>query len=191
MAADRRCSRPCFKVDFLRHSLNAGRGLSCDIACRLAEAGARMKIRVSEDLGAGLMFLGFGATFAFGAARYTIGTPAEMGPGFLPLYAGLFVSVIGLILVGRSVFASSERIDLYLVPLAILSLAICIFALSFPYLGLVVATFLLTVLSARASPEFSVAGASLVGIVIAAISLALFICGLGLPFNAWPPGIRW
>jgi hypothetical protein len=149
-----------------------------------------MKHRVSQDFGAGVMFLGFGAIFALGANKYTIGSPAEMGPGFLPLYAGLFVCVIGVFLIGRSLLTASEGVDLYAVPLTILSVAIAIFALSFPYLGLVASAFLLTVLSARASTEFDLRTATLVGIVIAGISYGLFISGLGLPFNAWPVSIR-
>jgi hypothetical protein len=149
-----------------------------------------MKLQVPQDFGAGLMFLGFGAVFSLGAAKYTIGSPAEMGPGFLPLYAGLFVSVIGAVLIGRSLVAGSERVELYLIPISILGISICIFALSFPYVGLAVSTFLLTVLSARASADFKIMTACGVGVVVSVIVLVLFIWGLGLPFNAWPFSIH-
>jgi hypothetical protein len=145
-----------------------------------------MKIQVSQDLGAGLIFLGFGAIFSLGAGKYSIGTPDQMGPGFLPLCVGLFVSAIGIALVARAIFSGSERTDLYPIPLAILCGAICVFALTFSYLGLIPAAFLLAALCARASSDFTVVTAVLVGIALSVLTAALFIWGLGLPLNAWP-----
>jgi hypothetical protein len=145
-----------------------------------------VKIQASQDLGAGLMFSGFGAVFVIGAFNYSVGTSDQMGPGFMPLCAGLFISVIGLGLIGRSLFRGSERVALYPIPLGILCAAICVFALSFEPFGLIPAVVVLAALSARASSDFSVVTALLTAIVTAVLAAALFIWGLGLPFNAWP-----
>jgi hypothetical protein len=145
-----------------------------------------VKIQVSKDLGSGLMFLAFGAILVAGAGNYTIGTAAEMGPGFMPLCAGLFISVIGVVLLGRAALHAPDRADLYPIPLLILCAAICIFALLFSSLGLVAAVVLLSVLSARAGSDFSIGTALCVGIAVAVLAATLFIWGLGLPFPAWP-----
>jgi hypothetical protein len=147
----------------------------------------QMKLRVREDLSAGFMFAAFGAVFALGARQYSIGTLEEMGPGFLPLCVGILLGVVGVLLIVRSLIAREDaRAELSAPPLLLIAAAICIFALIFPHLGFVAGIFVLTVLAARASPEFRVSEALSLGAFLAALAAAVFVYGLGLPLPLWP-----
>ena len=44
-----------------------------------------MKIKSQKDFFAGLMFMGVGVAFAWGATTYNVGNGARMGPGYFPL----------------------------------------------------------------------------------------------------------
>ena len=50
-----------------------------------------MKIKSQKDCVAGLMFMGVGTAFAWGATTYNIGTGARMGPGYFPLILGILL----------------------------------------------------------------------------------------------------
>ena len=47
-----------------------------------------MNIKSQKDFFSGLMFMGVGVAFAWGATTYNVGNGARMGPGYFPLYAG-------------------------------------------------------------------------------------------------------
>lgn len=145
------------------------------------------KLRARQDLSAGLMFAGFGAIFALGAGSYSIGTLDEMGPGFLPLCVGILLALIGVLLIAKSLIGGLDTVAEFSAPPLLLIIgSICIFAAIFPYLGLVVAIFVLTVVAARASPEFRSSEALLLGAMLAALSAGVFVYGLGIPLPVWP-----
>ncbi|MDP3170649.1 MAG: tripartite tricarboxylate transporter TctB family protein, partial [Polaromonas sp.] len=54
-----------------------------------------MNIKNQKDFFAGLMFMGVGVAFAWGATNYNVGTGARMGPGYFPLMLGVLMAVIG------------------------------------------------------------------------------------------------
>ena len=147
-----------------------------------------MKFRAREDFWAGLMFVVFGAFFALGADQYTIGTPDEMGPGFLPLCVGVLLICAGAVLVGRSLLGADQDAFAEFRPAALLliSVAIFLFGLIFPRFGLIAAIVVLAVGSARASADFRLPEALLVGTVLAALSAGLFVYGLAVPLALWP-----
>ena len=57
-----------------------------------------MKIKSQKDFFSGLMFMGVGVAFAWGATNYTVGTGARMGPGYFPLMLGIVMTVIGALM---------------------------------------------------------------------------------------------
>jgi hypothetical protein len=147
----------------------------------------RTRLRVRQDLSAGFMFAGFGAVFALGARQYSIGTMDEMGPGFLPLCVGILLVLVGVLLIARSLIAGGDTLTEFSAPpLLLIASSICLFALIFPNLGLVTAVFILTVIAARASPEFHLSEALLLGALLAALSAGVFVYGLGIPLPVWP-----
>ena len=52
-----------------------------------------MNIKSQKDFFAGLMFMGVGTAFAWGATTYSIGTGARMGPGYFPLILGILLAI--------------------------------------------------------------------------------------------------
>ena len=54
-----------------------------------------MKIKSQKDFFAGLMFMGVGVAFAWGATTYNVGNGARMGPGYFPLMLGILLALIG------------------------------------------------------------------------------------------------
>ena len=51
-----------------------------------------MKIKSNKDFASGLMFMGVGTAFAWGATSYNVGTGARMGPGYFPLLLGILLA---------------------------------------------------------------------------------------------------
>ena len=45
-----------------------------------------MNIKSQRDFFSGLMFMGVGVAFAWGATTYNVGEGARMGPGYFPHY---------------------------------------------------------------------------------------------------------
>ena len=86
----------------------------------------------------------------------------------------------GMRLRGAGITLESPR------PLLIVLGSVVLFGLTAPSLGLVVASILLIVVSSAASTEFRWKEALLSGVVLAALSVAGFIWGLGLQFSVWP-----
>ena len=77
-----------------------------------------VKIKSQKDFFSGLMFMGVGVAFAWGATNYTVGTGARMGPGYFPLMLGIVMTVIGalmtffaLALRGRETFSTPLAIS--------------------------------------------------------------------------------
>ena len=54
-----------------------------------------MNIKSQKDFFSGLMFMGVGVAFAWGASSYTIGNGARMGPGYFPLALGVLLAILG------------------------------------------------------------------------------------------------
>src|SRR3989344_2695735 len=54
-----------------------------------------VKIKSQKDFFAGLMFMGVGVAFAWGATTYNVGNGARMGPGYFPLLLGILLAIIG------------------------------------------------------------------------------------------------
>jgi hypothetical protein len=54
-----------------------------------------VKIKSQKDFFAGLMFMGVGVAFAWGATTYNVGNGARMGPGYFTLMLGILLALIG------------------------------------------------------------------------------------------------
>jgi putative tricarboxylic transport membrane protein len=145
------------------------------------------RIRHPKDFFAGLMFVGFGvAAIAIGAG-YPLGVAARMGPGYFPRILGILLIAFGAVLMFRAMRIRGAEITLESPrPLLIVLGSVVLFGLTAPSLGLVVATILLIVVSSAASTEFRWKEALLSSAILAALSVAGFIWGLGLQFSIWP-----
>ena len=145
------------------------------------------RIRHPKDFFAGLMFVAFGLAAIVIGAGYPLGAAARMGPGYFPRILGILLIVLGAALALRALRLQGTRITLESPrPLLIVIGSVVLFGLTAPTLGLVIASILLIFVSSAASSEFRWKEALVSGVVLAALSVAGFIWGLGLQFSVWP-----
>jgi putative tricarboxylic transport membrane protein len=96
------------------------------------------------------------------------------------LVGGIIVAVIGL---------RGPRRTLVRGPLFI-TLSVIVFAVAVRPLGLAIASYLSIVAAAAATPEVRWIEAIVWGAVLTAFCVLLFVVGLGLPFQIWPPNLN-
>ena len=145
-------------------------------------------IRHPKDFWAGALFIAFGtAAIAIGAS-YPVGTAARMGPGYFPRVLGLILVVLGLILAVRALKLTGAPLAMRNVkPLLIVLGSVLAFGLAATRLGIVAATVLLIVISSTADRDFRWKEALIRSAVLAALTVAAFIWGLGVQLPVWPP----
>jgi uncharacterized membrane protein YqjE len=145
------------------------------------------KIRHPKDFFAGLMFIAFGLGAILIGSSYPLGVAARMGPGYFPRILGILLIVLGAALAVRGLRLDGTKITLESPrPLVIVIGSVALFAMTVSTLGLVLSSILLIVVSSAASTEFRWKEALVSGVILAALSVAGFIWGLGLQFSIWP-----
>lgn len=148
-----------------------------------------MKIRALKDLYSGLMFIGIGSVFFFGAKQYPMGTAVRMGPAYFPTILGALLIFLGLIIFIRAFLVDGERPTktqwppMLLILSSVLSFGIIIGPLN---LGVVAATLTLVIMAAYGGYEFKWKEAIISAVVLAITVPAIFYYGLGLPFKIFP-----
>jgi hypothetical protein len=157
-----------------------------------------MRIKSQKDFFAGLMFTIIGAGFAFGASTYTVGNGARMGPGYFPLMLGILLAILGGFVVFESMVVETEDGDKIGTwawkPLGFIIGANVLFGVllgglpkfGIPAMGLIIAIYGLTFVSALAGEEFKTKEVAILATVLAVMSYAAFILLLKLQFQVWP-----
>jgi hypothetical protein len=146
-----------------------------------------LKIKNPKDFWAGLMFIVFGLFFIIGAQNYQLGSAARMGPAYFPTLLGGLMAVVGGIVFFRSFVLKGEKVAAF--PLRLIffiTLSLLLFGYMLKPIGLVLALLCLVVVSAFAGHEFRLKEALLLTFVLIALSVLVFVKGLGLPFPLWP-----
>jgi hypothetical protein len=150
--------------------------------------------RAATDILAGLIFVAFGLAFAITSSRYELGTPLRMGPGYFPLALGGVLVVLGLLVAGKGVIASSDAEGrLGRVPwraLSLIVLAVLFFGLTVRGLGVVPATAVTALLAALASSRTGILAAVAIaaGLTVLCVLIFLLALQLRLPmFGPWLP----
>jgi hypothetical protein len=157
-----------------------------------------MKIKSQKDFFSGLMFIAVGLAFAWGATTYTIGEGARMGPGYFPLVLGLLLAALGAFILFEAVVVETEDGEPVgswaWRPLGFIIAANLLFgvllgglpSIGLPAMGMILAIYGLTVVSALASDEFNLKEVLILGTVLAIGSYLAFIVLLKLQFQVWP-----
>ena len=149
-----------------------------------------MKITHPKDFYAGLMFFTIGLIAMILAFGYPLGTSSRMGPGYFPRVLGGLLMFLGGLLAVLSFRETGGQIGHFAWKAIGLVLgAIVLFAATVNYVGLVIATVLLIFVSGYASKEFNWKESLISSIVLAAVSVGLFIVGLKLQFPIFPWGM--
>ncbi|MBX9834121.1 MAG: tripartite tricarboxylate transporter TctB family protein [Burkholderiaceae bacterium] len=157
-----------------------------------------MKIKSQKDFFAGLMFMGVGTAFAWGATTYNVGTGARMGPGYFPLMLGILLAFIGGLITFKATTVETQDGDkigkwawkpLFFILAANFSFGILLGGLptmGIPAMGLIVGIYALTFISSLAGQEFHAKSVFVLATVLAAGSYVAFVWALKLQFPVWP-----
>jgi uncharacterized membrane protein len=137
----------------------------------------------NKDLWAGLLLIAIGAAAVFIARNYGFGTALRMGPGFFPIILGGVLIVFGIYLLASGL-RQPEKIagSWSLRALVILPLSLILFGVLMEHGGFVPAMIVLIFGSATASTEFKFVEALLFSLGLTALSAAVFVWALGLPY---------
>jgi hypothetical protein len=144
-------------------------------------------IRHPKDFYAGLLFTGIGIAAIVLASQYQLGTAAKMGPGYFPRGLGMLLTVLGAVLVVRSLRIQGTAIPPWNWRSTCVILgSVVLFGLVVEKLGLAASTLGLIVFASTASPEFRLKEAVLSGLFFALLAVGVFIVGLKLQLPIWP-----
>ena len=145
-----------------------------------------MKLELSDnkDFWAGATLIAAGAVTMYIARGYAFGTTLRMGPGYFPTVLGGLLILFGIYIV-ISGLRSSDKItgSWSLRALIALPLSFVLFGVLMTYAGFVPALLVLIFGSALASPQFKLVEVLLLSLVLTALCVALFVWGLGLPYQ--------
>ena len=135
-----------------------------------------------KDILAGGIFIAMGAAFAIGSLSYEIGSPVEMGAGYVPLALGLILVGFGILVVVKGFIAGEgEPIgDIDWRAVILISAALLFFGITIRGLGVVGALFGASLLAALARAQTSVREAVLIAAALTALSVVIFVFALQL-----------
>ena len=157
-----------------------------------------MNIKSQKDFFAGLMFMGVGAAFAWGATSYSIGTGARMGPGYFPLLLGVMLALLGVAIIFNALVVESANGDkigtwayrplVYIIGANVI-FGVCLGGLpsiKIPAMGMMFGIYVLTFVASMAEKGMNVKKTFMLATVLAAISYVAFVKVLKLQFAVWP-----
>ena len=157
-----------------------------------------MNIKSQKDFFSGLMFMGVGVAFAWGATTYSVGTGARMGPGYFPLMLGVLLAILGAVITFESLVVETEdgeKIGAWAwKPLFFIIAANLVFglmlsglpSLKIPAMGLIVGIYALTFIASLAGEDFKFKQVAVLATVLSIMSYLAFIVLLKLQFAVWP-----
>jgi hypothetical protein len=70
-----------------------------------------VKIKNQKDFFSGLLFMGLGIAFGWGALGYKLGDAGRMGPGYFPLLLGSLMAILGVVIVFKALTVKTEGGD--------------------------------------------------------------------------------
>jgi hypothetical protein len=147
-------------------------------------------IKSERDFWSGLMFLVVGIGFAWGATAYSFGNSARPGPGYFPFGLGILLAVLGCMVLFKALTIETEdgeKVGHFAwKPLIVILVAVAIFGVILPRLGLLISLPLLVAISSWASDEFSWRATVINAVLLTAMSWVIFVKGLSLTIPVLP-----
>ncbi len=155
-------------------------------------------IKSQKDFFAGLLFMALGVAFALGAGTYNVGTGARMGPGYFPLMLGVVLAILGAVEIVKALVIGKpdgDKIGKWIwKPVGFIVGANLAFgvllgglpSIKLPAMGLIIAIYALTLISAKAGSEFKLKEVLILSTILAVGSYLVFILMLKLQIQVWP-----
>jgi len=146
-----------------------------------------ISIRNPKDFWSGVLFMALGiATIVLGS-KYALGTAARMGPGYFPRILGILMVVLGAILALRGTRTAGPPVPrFHWRSLIVVLCSVVLFGAIVRTVGVALSTVILIVTASAASHEFRPREALVVGVVLAALAVGVFVIGLQLQLPIWP-----
>ena len=157
-----------------------------------------MKIKSQKDFFSGLMFTVVGASFAYGATNYSIGSGGRMGPGYFPLLLGVILAILGSAIMFKALVVETqdgEKIGSWAwKPLFFIIAGNWLFgvllgglpSIGVPAMGLIVAIFGTTLVVSLAGDTFKLKEVLILATILSIGSYCAFVLLLKLQFPVWP-----
>ena len=146
-----------------------------------------MSIRNPKDFWAGALFVAIGVTTIIVSSKYALGTAARMGPGYFPRILGILLILLGGILALRATRTAGGTVPRFeWRPLVIVLGSVVLFGAIVRTVGVALSTVILIVVASAASHEFRPRESLVVGVLLAALAVGVFVVGLQLQLPIWP-----
>lgn len=157
-----------------------------------------MNIKSQKDFFSGVMFMGVGVAFAWGATNYNVGDAARMGPGYFPLMLGVLMTILGVAITFKALVVETmggDKIGKWAwKPLIFIIMANLVFGallaglpnIKFPAFGMIVAIYALTFIASVAEPGWRFKNTFILATILAVGSYLAFVLALKLQFPVWP-----
>jgi hypothetical protein len=143
----------------------------------------------ASDIAFGAFLILLAAVALWETRALAVGAASDMGPGYVPRALAWILMGFGAAFAGGGFLAGRRplaRFDLRSLGFVLGSLAV--FALLLPKGGLALATLGTLAASTCAVTDFRWRESALFALVLTALTILLFVYGLGLPLAVWP---RW
>jgi hypothetical protein len=144
-------------------------------------------IKQPKDFWAGLLFIGLGIFAIWVGSNYTLGSAARMGPGYFPRILGILLLVLGTLITARGLRGHGDRVPAWKWrPTLVVLGSVVLFGFIVAKIGLAISTVILIRVASAASHEFRPKEAIVAGVLLAALSVGVFVVGLHLQLPIWP-----
>jgi hypothetical protein len=141
-------------------------------------------IKSHKNFFTGLLFIAVGLFFLASGWSLAYGTPADMGPGFLPLTISAMLMAIGVIELIRGLRSSTDPISFKFKQPAIILIAIVGFGFLLEKIGAILSVLLLMLVTARLHKNFNLKNFILSYLIVVCLIL-IFKIALRSPLPLW------
>ncbi len=139
-------------------------------------------IRNSKDFWAGVIYTAIGLAAVLIGKDYGMGSATKMGPAYFPTVLGALLALIGLAAIVRSFLRPGEPMGVFAYKgIALVTVATVLFGLLVRGAGIVIAIFVLLLMSAYASVKFRWGHSIALAVGLTVFCVLVFIKGLGIP----------
>jgi len=143
----------------------------------------KLEFRNNRDFWSGLMFFVIGAAAVLVARDYPFGRLLRMGSGFFPSLLGVILMLFGIYIMVKGLRRNEQIPGNWSVrAVIVLPLITILFGVLMERAGFIPALAVLAFGSAAAGKEFKWGEVLLLSAFMTALSVAVFILGLGLPY---------
>lgn len=145
----------------------------------------------NEDFISAIVFAAFGIFFVVNSFSLPFGSLDDMGPAFFPRIAGCILIAIAAAIGFRSVVSNTssgqEVFKIALLPLMYLVVAVFLFVITLPSLGLIGSSVLLVAVSGAACKDRRWKEIAIIAVVLPILVSLIFVYGLSLqtPLLPW------